>query len=178
MGLSTFLYFQTFKNLSILLAIMTILYSIFALVTNIIASQVLTSAGIQTTSLSYITISLSSKETNKTDTNSMYYFISCWLGVGMLLIWMLVLIGIKFYEVKDSNEYDQDTVSCSDYTILLDGMPTNANKDDLQRQLNAYFETSIQKNSRLNELWKKPLNIAKINVGKPFYLTEEELRDD
>jgi hypothetical protein len=58
MGTSTYLYFSTFKYLSLLLAIMGILYSIFALITNIIAS------GKSATSLSsydYLSISLSSK---------------------------------------------------------------------------------------------------------------------
>lgn len=37
-GISTFLYFQTIKNLVVLLTILTLVYSIYALVTNIIAS--------------------------------------------------------------------------------------------------------------------------------------------
>lgn len=39
MGASTYLYFVTFKNLSILLAVMTAVYSAFALATNVIASN-------------------------------------------------------------------------------------------------------------------------------------------
>lgn len=27
-------------------------------------------------------------------------------------------------------------------------------------------------------MWKHPLNIAKVNVGKPFYLSENALKDE
>ena len=37
MGLSTYLFFAAFKNLSILLLIMTLVYSAFALATNVLA---------------------------------------------------------------------------------------------------------------------------------------------
>ena len=39
MGLSTYLFFATFKNLAILLTIMVVLYSIFALLTNVLATN-------------------------------------------------------------------------------------------------------------------------------------------
>ena len=62
MGVSTYLYFSIYKNLAILLAIMTIIYSGFALATNVLASRTLnevTSSNI--TNIDYITISLSAK---------------------------------------------------------------------------------------------------------------------
>ena len=93
MGLSTYLFFATFKNLSILLVIMTLVYSIFTLVTNVIAS---TNGSISISSLDYIAISLSSKQQNPTETNKTYYFISCWLGVAMIGLWLLALVGIKY----------------------------------------------------------------------------------
>lgn len=97
MGLSNYLFFATFKNLSLLLAIMTIIYSVYAIITNIIASAALSAGAVD-----YITISLGSKETNNTAQNRLYYFISCWLGVATLIIWILAIIGIKYHEAKDS----------------------------------------------------------------------------
>ena len=120
MGLSTFLYFATFKNLSILLTIMLIIYSGFALATNVLAANLLSTSGVLSYSkIDYINISLSSKQTNDTPMNRLYYYISCWLGVAMAIIWLLVIFAIKNAEIKDSNEYDQDTISCSDYSIVL-----------------------------------------------------------
>ena len=93
MGLSTYLFFQAFKNYSLLLIIMTLLYSIFALVTNVLAS---TNGAIDISQLDYIAISLSSKQQYQTETNKLYYVISCWLGVGMIGLWIIALVGIKY----------------------------------------------------------------------------------
>lgn len=67
MGLSTFLFFATFKNLSILLVIMLIIYSGFALATNVLAANLLSETGlVDYSKLDYINISLSSKQTYDT----------------------------------------------------------------------------------------------------------------
>ena len=47
-------------------------------------------------------------------------------------------------------------------------------QEELQKQLDAYYETI----SNVPVHKKKPLTIMKYNVGKPFYLNEEELVDD
>ena len=99
MGLSTYLFFAAFKNLSILLTIMTLVYSIYAIVTNVIASS---NGPIDISQLDYIAISLSSKQQNQTEDNKRYYFISCWLGVAMIILWIFALVGIKYKEAKDS----------------------------------------------------------------------------
>ncbi len=93
MGTSTYLYFYSFKNLSILLAILTLVYSIFALITNVIAAG---KSDANEYTIDYLTISLGAKQNNDTDTNRLYYYVSCWLGVVAMLIWVLVFIGIKF----------------------------------------------------------------------------------
>lgn len=126
MGLSTYLFFSTFKNLAILLTILLVLYSGYALATNVLASNAMSNSGIISYSkIDYINISLSSKQTNDTPTNRVYYYISCWLGVATAVIWLLVIMAIKYYEVRDSDEYDKDTISCSDYSIVIEGLPLN-----------------------------------------------------
>jgi hypothetical protein len=140
MGLSTYLFFSTFKNLTILLVILILVYSGFALFTNYGAAK---SGNLDFSKASYteaiVGISLSYKQVFNTDTNKMYYFISCWLGVAMIVIWIIALIGIKFKEAKDSQEYDRDTISCSDYSIVVEGLPMDTKREDLQKQLDQYF---------------------------------------
>jgi hypothetical protein len=120
MGLSTYLYFSTFKNLAILLSILLVIYSSYALATNVLASNALSDSGvINYSKIDYLSISLSSKQTNDTTSNRLYYYNSCWLGVATAIIWLLVIIWIKYTEIKDSNEYDKDTISCSDYSIVM-----------------------------------------------------------
>lgn len=62
MGLSTYLFFATFKNLSILLMIMILVYSIFALLTNVLASNKIDDINsLNFDTVDYITISLAAK---------------------------------------------------------------------------------------------------------------------
>lgn len=61
MGVSTYLYFSTYKNLAILLSIMFIIYSVFAIITNVIASNNYNSMMNAVKKVDYIAISLSSK---------------------------------------------------------------------------------------------------------------------
>ena len=100
MGASTYLYFATFKHLGILLAILTVVYSIFSLITNIIAASQNNGTGSSAYTVDYLTISLSSKETNDTSQNELYYLLSCCFGAGAMLIWIIVIIAIKYSEAK------------------------------------------------------------------------------
>lgn len=54
----------------------------------------------------------------------------------------------------------------------------DVDQKELQTQFNQYFEQSIRNNDKIPPVWKQPLTIAKINVGKPFYLSESELTDE
>lgn len=60
MGVSTYLYFSNYKKLSLLLLIMTVVYSAYSLITNVMASS--NGALVNSQSkVDYIAISLSSK---------------------------------------------------------------------------------------------------------------------
>lgn len=80
--------------------------------------------------------------------------------------------------MKDSQEYDEDTISVSDYSIVVEGLPMDVQTENLQKQLDQYYETTIKNNSRFPAVWKQPLTIAKVNIGKPFYLSEDSLKDE
>lgn len=174
MGVSTYLYFSTYKKLAILLLILTVIYSFFALGTNYLASR--SSSISSLTSVDYIAISLSSKETNDTTQNRLYYFIQCWLGVATIGVWIIALAIMKYSEVKSIEDYDDDTISCSDYSVVMEGMPLDVTKDELQKQLDQFYE-GLGPDS-IPPKWRKPFKIAKLNVGKPFYLNEEEFNDE
>ena len=95
---------------------MALVYSIYAIVTNIIAAE----ADFNSLySLDYLVVTLASKQKNINDQNKLFYFIQCWLGVATIILWLLVLIGIKYNEIKRSIEYDEDTSSASDFSIVL-----------------------------------------------------------
>ena len=98
-GISTHLYFQTLINLSLQMAVMFLIYGIFALVTNVIAAQayqpddpaVNAHQGI-------LIISLGAKKLNATQENNHYYVVQCWLGVVTVFVWGLLFMFIKYFE--------------------------------------------------------------------------------
>lgn len=56
----------------------------------------------------------------------------------------------------------------------MEYVPKDMTREEMQKQFNDYFETIT--NVPVNK--KKPLEIVKYNVGKPFYLHEDALVDD
>ena len=99
LGISTFLYFETAKNLGILLLVMSLVYSIYALVTNLIASGKINVANYSVdTTADILSISLASKMTDHTSENSTFYLIQCYIGLGMVVIWCFLLFVLKYFE--------------------------------------------------------------------------------
>jgi predicted membrane protein len=70
---------------------MFIVYGIFALVTNIIASKDYHSIANQ----NYLILSMGSKQLNPTDKNEKLVFIQAWIGFIMVIIW-----GFVFYYLQ------------------------------------------------------------------------------
>lgn len=97
-GTSTYLFFVTFKNLSILLIIITAVFSIYSLATNIIAAK--NNAQGNNYTVDYLTISLSSKEVNNTSMNRLFFFIQAWLGAVTVFIWVIIFFVNRYREFK------------------------------------------------------------------------------
>ena len=81
---------------------MTLIYSIYALATNVIATgnidlNNLTNVD-QYTNADVITISLASKEVHQTEENKTFYFIQSWIGMAMVLIWTFAFFIMKYFE--------------------------------------------------------------------------------
>ncbi len=105
---------------------MLLIYAIFAFATNIVASGKYTTCGsiaACSTKLDYLAISLGSKQMNATSENNTYYYIQCWIGVGMVVIWFITFSILKFYEKVKELEVDQESSTASDFTILIEGLP-------------------------------------------------------
>ena len=52
-------------------------------------------------------------------------------------------------------------------------MPTELTQEEVQKQLHQYYQTI----ENVPENLKRPFNIKKYNVGKPFYLSQADLSD-
>lgn len=103
-GISTFLYFQTLKNLSILLTISFIIYGCYSIITNIISSLP-ANAALSTlrsyTPKDFLIISIAPKEKYATDSDQTFLIIQCWIGMGLIIVWLISLIFMKYYEKKE-----------------------------------------------------------------------------
>ena len=98
LGISTFLYFETAKDLGILLLVMSLVYSIYALVTNLISSNKIdTSQYSIDTTADVLSISLSSKMTDDTQENRTFYLVQCYIGMGLVIIWCLMFFALKYF---------------------------------------------------------------------------------
>lgn len=110
--MSTYLYFETLKNLIVLLLVSFFLYCIYAIITNVMASddyqvdyfeeftQGKTDIEKYKSFEGVLAISLGSKQLHAEEEDKRYYRIQCWLGVAMLIIWGLLFTIIKYKEEK------------------------------------------------------------------------------
>ena len=102
-GVSTYLYFETVKHLTILLIIGFFVYSIFAIVTNVISTnkyrESIEGSDVKEEERSYIgilVISNGSKPLHHTDEDRRFFTIQCILGIVVVIIWGLLFILIKY----------------------------------------------------------------------------------
>lgn len=181
-GISTYLYFQTIKNLVILLVLLSLGYSIFALATNVKASDeyrklIETGGSINVkflSTISYVALSLGSKQLNPTTENKTYYFIQCWIGLGITVVWLIMFFILKYSEQGQETKVEEETISASDFTITMENVPKDITKEELQENFKRYEESITNVPAHM----KVPLTIAKINVGTPFYLNKEDFKDE
>lgn len=88
----------------------------------------------------FLVISLSAKQLNyRTEENSRFYLIQCWLGLAVVIIWIGMFTIIKYLEQNDEILIDSQTISAADFTVVIEGVPTNITKQTLQQQFDQYY---------------------------------------
>lgn len=140
MGISAYLYFETLKHVIALLLIMLVVFTVYSLVSNVIASdsykKSLTTSDITPNLLSYegfLAISLGSKQIHQTESDKISYTVQCWLGVAMIAIWIIAFGVIKLREREGAQEVDIESKTASDFTILIKNYPSRMSKEQLER---------------------------------------------
>ncbi len=79
--------------------IILLLFSAYSFITNLIAAYIIDTHGINSfDSISYMSISLSSKFLNPTDLKNFYYVIQAWLGVALVTVLGISFIAIKYFQ--------------------------------------------------------------------------------
>jgi hypothetical protein len=53
----------------------------------------------------------------------MFYYIQAWIGVGLVIVWFFIISALKYRETAGILRLDDENKSCSDYSIVIEGMP-------------------------------------------------------
>lgn len=97
---------------------MLIVYSLYALISNIYASTLLT-ADVQSTFLSVLTVSISSKQRSDLIQKSFLFTMEVWLGCGMVLVWSITFLAFKYLQKEQSMLAETLSKSAADYSIAV-----------------------------------------------------------
>lgn len=118
-----------------------IVFSIFAIVTNLWASRMYEVGGgnyFNRKARSYegfIAASLASKVNHLSDFSITTGYIQSWIILITVFLWIPILLLIKMNQISFEEEIDKESVSITDYTLVFQKMPKNVRKQELERQL-------------------------------------------
>lgn len=60
--------------------------------------------------------------------------------------------------------------------MVLEGVPIDITEQEVQKSFDDYYDY-INSIRNIPQNRKRPLKVVKLNVGKPFYLTEDALKN-
>jgi predicted membrane protein len=114
---------------------MILIYGMFALATNIIASKTFQNCQVEAyhdcaPNVDFLVLSLGSKQENPSEENQRYYIIQAWLGVAMVIVWFVTFSILKYSETLKLIKLDRQTKSAADYTIVVEGIPNSFTQKD------------------------------------------------
>jgi uncharacterized membrane protein YukC len=66
---------------------------------------------------------LGSIQLNQNDQANLYYQIQCWLGLAVVIVWICIFIAITYYQQVNEMNYDDNTTTNSDFSIVIEGIP-------------------------------------------------------
>lgn len=128
-GIGAFLLFSTVKSLTILLLVLGVTYSGFALYSNISQQAESLSSSNYALKLSYAAIVLNMS----TDTSlEGVILVESWLLVGVVLIWMVILFFVNYYEIKNKRMVDNNTITAADFSIMIENIPYSVTREQVQ----------------------------------------------
>jgi hypothetical protein len=109
---------------------MLVIYSSYTFITNIIASN-LNVNGTQSKMLSYLIISLGSKQLYASEEKVSMYVVGAWIGCVMLLLWGVVILGLKYYQKESEVAILLENKSVAEYSLVIEKIPTGLSKEEI-----------------------------------------------
>jgi hypothetical protein len=57
------------------------------------------------------------------------YIAGAWIGCGMLLLWGAAFMALKYYQKESEIKILMETKTVSEYSLLIEKMPTDLTKE-------------------------------------------------
>jgi hypothetical protein len=149
LGVGIHLFFKNYFFHTIVFVIMALVYSLFALVTNVEIFDMFKTDYESPNELSPIGAGSKVLEQNAFK-NSMSQMQS-WLGVAFVIIWGLMFTAKTFFEEKFIYEMERKKVSASDFTVMLTHIPKSYFMEEGPESVNNNFIRNITMNLRRSE---------------------------
>lgn len=58
--------------------------------------------------------------------------VESWLLVGVVLIWMVILFFVNYYEIKNKRMVDNNTITAADFSIMIENIPYSVTREQVQ----------------------------------------------
>ena len=60
------------------------------------------------------------------------YLLQSFLGMVVMILWMFALFCMKYFEKEEEVRVEEETISASDFSIVIEGVPKDITKEELQ----------------------------------------------
>jgi hypothetical protein len=151
-------------NVAVLLAIMLVVYSSYSFATNISAANMSIDGNYSSTLLRYLSISLGSKQLYASEGKQTMYVIGAWIGCGMLVMWALAFVGLRYLQKETEVKILLETKSVSEFSLVVENMPTGVSRETVQRELREYLKRMREKEA----IAVDKIEVVKYNEGQTF----------
>lgn len=68
------------------------------------------------------------------------YVVGAWIGCGMLLLWGIAFLGLKYYQKESEVAILLESKSVSEFSLVIENIPTGMTKDEIQREFKEYLK--------------------------------------
>lgn len=137
LGISTFLYFRTIFNLTLIISFMFCFVGVYSLAANLFCSTKISLSSIEGSFPPYLNfilnVSLYSKMMFSASDASgdqyyekvRYYLIELWMGVGMIVLWGFLFFLLRYLQKDKEINFLKKSTSVAELSIVIDDMPTS-----------------------------------------------------
>lgn len=176
MGVGVHLFFRNYLFNSLVFLLMFLIFSIYAIATNVKAFDEYSSEQAQKQCIiddanvgkcGFSRIGAGSKVLVPNDANNKMSQIQSWLGIAFVILWGLLMALKTHLEEKFFIDMEMKRVSASDFTLLITNFPKIYLNKSYEENLNEIQELFREYGKRVNSIFS--YEVVKINIARPLY---------